>query len=548
MTPDPAWARVLRALAALTVDVGLKGVTFRVRAGPVREALEREIATLPGPLRRIHTALAETELFGGLDVAASPTAGRAVHTAGIAASPALLVLPMAERTPPGLAARLGQLLDTDAGHRLILLDEGAEADERAPACLRERLAFGVDLTDLGHKGCAEGRLGETRADLRAVRLAPETAAQIAQLAAAFGIDSLRPPLHALRAARALAALAGRQTIEAEDLSAAAELVFPDRATRLPDEAAPNQAPEPPPEANDDEVQDAGDGLPDALMVEAVRACLPSGLLTRLESGEMRAHAGGSGAGAVRTGNRRGRPLPARRGRPDGRARVDLLATLRAAAPWQTIRKRAAPDAANLIVRMEDIRLRRYEDRSDRLLVFLVDASGSAAMARLAEAKGAVELLLAQAYARRDHVALIAMRGAGAELLLPPTRSLVQAKKRLSALPGGGGTPLAAGLKECLSITSQARRRGLSPALVLLTDCKANIALDGTGNRERATEDAHHIARLHATERLPALLIDIAPRSGPEAARLARSLRGHHVPLPFADAAGISRAVATTLQA
>ena len=87
----------------------------------------------------------------------------------------------------------------------------------------------------------------------------------------------------------------------------------------------------------------------------------------------------------------------------------------------------------------DIRLRRYEERSDRLLIFTVDASGSAALARLAEAKGAIEILLAEAYARRDHVCLIAFRGTEAELLLPPTRSLVQTKRRLAGLPGGGGT-------------------------------------------------------------------------------------------------------------
>ena len=99
----------------------------------------------------------------------------------------------------------------------------------------------------------------------------------------------------------------------------------------------------------------------------------------------------------------------------------------------------------LELRADDIRLKQAQERSDRLLIFTVDASGSSALARLAEAKGAVELLLAQAYARRDHVALVAFRGAGAEVLLPPTRSLVQTKRRLAGLPGGGGTPLASGL-------------------------------------------------------------------------------------------------------
>ncbi|WP_397544794.1 VWA domain-containing protein, partial [Roseovarius salis] len=129
----------------------------------------------------------------------------------------------------------------------------------------------------------------------------------------------------------------------------------------------------------------------------------------------------------------------RPGHPDGRARIDVVATLRAAVPWQRLRRARRDTGQRVIIHPGDIRLRRYEDRSDRLLIFTVDASGSAAMARLAEAKGAVEMLLVQAYARRDHVAVVAFRGKGAEILLPPTRSLVQAKRRLAGMPGGGGT-------------------------------------------------------------------------------------------------------------
>ena len=117
---------------------------------------------------------------------------------------------------------------------------------------------------------------------------------------------------------------------------------------------------------------------------------------------------------------------------------------------------AGPDRFLLITR-DDIRVRRFEEHSDRLLILSVDASGSAAAARLAEAKGACELLLAEAYVRRDHVALIAFRGTAAELLLPPTRSLVQAKRRLAALPGGGSTPLAAGLRAALDVAESAAR-------------------------------------------------------------------------------------------
>ena len=122
---------------------------------------------------------------------------------------------------------------------------------------------------------------------------------------------------------------------------------------------------------------------------------------------------------------------------------------------------------------------------DTTTIFVVDASGSAALHRLAEAKGAVELLLAECYVRRDQVALIAFRGRGAELLLPPTRSLVRAKRSLAALPGGGGTPLAAGIDAAVELAELALRRGETPIVVVLTDGRANVARDGTGGRARA---------------------------------------------------------------
>jgi magnesium chelatase subunit D len=289
-------------------------------------------------------------------------------------------------------------------------------------------------------------------------------------------------------------------------------------------------------------------IPNELLIEAVRAFLPSALLDRIAEGRStRGGASGAGAGARRKGNRRGRPLPARSGHPDGRSRIDIVATLRAAAPWQALRRRQRPDAPQkVIIHPSDIHLRRFEDRSDRLLVFTVDASGSAALARLAEAKGAVELLLVQAYARRDQVALVAFRGTGAEVLLPPTRSLVQAKRRLAAMPGGGGTPLAAGLVAAARLAEQARGRGLSPALALLTDGRANVALDGRGDRVQATQDAEMIARQLVAQGLPGVVIDTATRPGDAPAALADCMGARYLALPRADAARISTAVSAAL--
>ncbi|MFB9151389.1 magnesium chelatase subunit D [Roseovarius ramblicola] len=546
-----------RALAALALDPGgLGGLVLRARAGPARAALEVALARLPGPARRIHPDTPDAVLFGGLDVAASLAAGRQVRSTGLDAAPCHMVLPMAERTRAGLAARLGQMLDAARGHCLIALDEGAEPDEAAPPALAERLAFHIDLSetragDVDIALPAPADLDAARSRLAATTLPEGAATTLTALAARFGIHSLRAPLMALRAARALAALDGAAEATDNHLREAAGLVYPARATLVPEaEQTPEEESPTPPEAQDGaETDDDGTAqshLPDEILVAAIAARLPAGLLD--PSGGPSARRGPSangGAGDRQAGRQRGRPLPARPGPPDGRARIDPVATLRAAAPWQTLRRAAQNSPpGQVIVRPADIHLARYETRRDRLLIFAVDASGSAALARLAEAKGAVELLLAQAYAQRDQVALVAFRGDGAEVLLPPTRSLVQAKRRLAGLPGGGGTPLAAGLLAAGEMAAQARRQGLSPLIACLTDGRGNIALDGTPGREGALADALAMAGRLSGDGIPALLIDTAARPGPQAADIAATMGARYLALPRADAARLSAAIGT----
>jgi magnesium chelatase subunit D len=232
--------------------------------------------------------------------------------------------------------------------------------------------------------------------------------------------------------------------------------------------------------------------------------------------------------------------------PGGGARLALLDTLRAAAPWQRLRRPPDGDAKRprISVRREDFRIRRYRERSETTTIFVVDASGSAALARLAEAKGAVELLLADCYVRRDRVALIAFRGRAADLLLPPTTSLVRARRSLAGLPGGGGTPVAAGLDAAQALAEAVLRRGGTPVLVLLTDGRANVTRAGAGGRDVAEADALTAARRLAAMRLAAVLIDTSPRPQPQAERLARAMGARYLPLPYADAGALSRAVRT----
>jgi magnesium chelatase subunit D len=441
-------------------------------------------------------------------------------------------------------------------------------------------------------------IAAARARLMQVSTPEDVMQAICSAALALGVDSLRGSLLALRAARASAALDARDTVSPDDASLAARLVLSPRATRLPaappDESdaddhpdstpenpsddQPEPAPDadqpeqtPPPEVPPDNPADnpqTGDDTPpeddpdqpdpdpslDELILEAAKASIPAGLLARLAMNEAMASRGAAGgrAGARREGSRRGRPVGTRPGLPRDGARLALIDTLRTAAPWQTLRRReiaasAASSgnprrASQIEVRASDFRVARVQERTETITIFAVDASGSSALNRLAEAKGAVELLLADCYVRRDKVAVIGFRGRAAEVVLAPTRSLVRARRGLSGLPGGGGTPLAAGISAAAELADATRRRGGTPIIVLLTDGRANVALDGTGGRARADIDARQSARRLRAAGHTALLIDTSPQPQISARELATEMGAAYLPLPRADATSMSRSV------
>lgn len=196
----------------------------------------------------------------------------------------------------------------------------------------------------------------------------------------------------------------------------------------------------------------------------------------------------------------------------------------------------------VLVRREDFHVARLEQRRETTTIFVVDASGSSALNRLAEAKGAVELLLADCYVRRDRVAVIGFRGAIAELLLPPTRSLVRAKRSLAGLPGGGGTPLATALDAAIELADAIRRRGETPGIVLMTDGRANIGRDGAPGRVQAEADALAASRRLRASGHATLFVDTSPRPQAAAAKLAGEMSAFYLPLPQADARQLSAAV------
>ena len=191
------------------------------------------------------------------------------------------------------------------------------------------------------------------------------------------------------------------------------------------------------------------------------------------------------------------------------------------------------------VRADDFRITRFRERRETTAIFVVDASGSSALQRLGEVKGAIELLLADCYVRRDSVALVAFRGKSAEILLPPTRSLARAKRLLAALPGGGGTPLAHGLDAAGALAESVKRKGQTPLLVLLTDGRGNIDRTGAPGRAQALDDALDAARRLRGPGLSALAINSsaagAARADAPTRKIAEAMNGRYLKMPVAEA-------------
>ena len=548
-----AWASVVQALALYAVDPMLGGIVVRAQAGPVRDWF---LALLPGAVRRMPASIGDDALLGGLDLAAMVQGGVPVRRRGLLAEAqgGTLVVAMAERMPAALAARLAAALDAGAGPGVVALDEGIGPDEGASPALLDRLAFHLDLSALSHRETAAGLAGadalaDARRSLPGVTAGDAVIEALCGTALALGIGSPRAALLAVRAARGAAALDGRAEATMEDAALAARLVLSPRATALPPaETAEEGRDEPPPDGRDRDVAgdaDTLDGLSDAaeIVLEAARAAIPAGLLAQLRAQDFRSPQRSQGsAGARQKGAARGRPVGVRAANPGPGLRLNVIETLRAAAPWQLLRAPAEGPRVRMHLRREDFRVTRTEQRARTTTIFVVDASGSSALNRLAEAKGAVELLLADCYRRRDEVAVLAFRGRGAQLLLPPTRSLVRAKRSLATLPGGGGTPLAAGIDAGFVLAETVRRGGCTPTIVLLTDGRANVTRAGAGGRAQAGQDATAAARRLRSAGFAALLLDTSPRPGAEAGALAQAMGALYVPLPYANAAGVSRAV------
>jgi magnesium chelatase subunit D len=601
--PLERWNDALTALQLLQIDPhGFGGVCLRAPHGPVRERWLQALADLGLGLVKVPGSVDSERLLGGIDLAHTLQTGQLHMQAGLLqqADQGLVCLPMAERLSPALLAPLVQALEqgqvpptrhsaepTLTRFGVVALDESLPDEPGVGAALAERLGVWLDLHELSpsdihadwtdanseglHLRLSPGALVRAREQLAQVQASDDQMQALCAAALGLGIGSLRVPSLALRLACAHAALNGRQALEADDLGFAARCVIAPRATQWPAEPSaqeaepapqedktqpqepPPQPPEPPKnadEAPDDQTEkDKDPGPPpepsaedlQEMMVAAALASLPPHMLDALMTRQGATSPQSSGrSGQTRAGSQRGRPLPPRPGRPGGQARLHVLATLRAAAPKQRLRQ--AHSTGRVAIRAEDFHIQRYQQRASSCLILALDASGSAALQRLAEAKGAVELLLQQSYARRDSVCIVAFRGAQAQLLLPATRSLVRAKRAMTGLPGGGGTPLALALKMAHEQAAQLQRQGVTPILVVLSDGRANVTLQGLGGRAQAQTDAQSWGQQWRASGHRALWIDTSMQPDAQAQQLASTMGASYLPMPQVQSQRMASAI------
>ncbi|MFZ9244351.1 MAG: VWA domain-containing protein [Burkholderiaceae bacterium] len=605
MTAQALTPESLALCAFLAQPARYGGILIRsARPGPVRQAFEALLRRMVNVsdtasglrLARLPASTPSETLRPSLDVVQTLAAREPIYDPGWidCHRDCIVLVSMAERIEPALAQELAQALD-QRRLLLVLLEESVGDEPGVPPILFDRMPL-VVVQDrlLPPEQSTDEWVRQLEQVIQAwpvsahgrLELSSDQWRRLAAIASVLDIPSLRPLLATGRLAidltRQASPRARKVSDERVDQALVAGLVPHARRwpEQVPDQGNDDQQPSAEASESDDpghshdqpqETDQSQAPVQGALeqssthhqnqqdhhdqqAVEAALVDLQRGLLGAhgmdprrpMRSGQARREGGRAGQRSWHPSRgRRLRVTAWKRGQPA--RQLAWVKVLERALPLQDMRRRVSPSEDRLLLMPSDLRIWRRQHRRPLTTIFLVDASGSMAATRLAEAKGAVQTLLAECYVRRDQVALMSFGGQGVRVNLPPTRSLVAAKRALTALPGGGASPVAAGLQAVIRLVDRLAQQGEDATIVVLSDGRANVCLDGEVNRTLAGQQAQRAARALASQALRAIWIDASPRPEQAAQVLAHAMAADYYPLPFASASQIHGLVSSVMK-
>lgn len=587
----------------LAVDTGLRGAVISCARGSAKTVLVRGFkSVLPGedatqPFVELPLNATEESLLGVLNLEATLALGVAQLTTGLLARAhgGILYADELALLEEGLTNHIAAALES----RCVRIErEGVSAIHPAdfvlvatcdsqPGVVRQTLLDRVglhveahrvidphdraEIVELGLRFQSDPRAVATefaardeeakdavlraRALLRSVALGKTATRHLAAASMRLGVQGNRADIFACRAARASAALAGRGEVDEDDLITAIKFVLLPRATTPPDDALresfdSRREEEEISEYTSEDHAPSFETTTDELLFRAIDSAVRLDLLNK-NLAQARFKSSGRRVASINSESGRARiaALENRESR-----RVAVCATLRAAAPYQRRRRNASPTQSTgtrLLIEPADLRFKKFKRKTGAFFIFAVDASGSMAVNRMAQAKGAMTRLLQEAYLHRDKVALISFRGSRADVLLEPTRSVEMAKRLVDAIPSGGATPVAAALIKALDLARVAQARGCGRAtLLLFTDGRANVSLSAGDNDHAANraplirQELERLGLELLSSEIDPVVIDTKSRfiSNGEGRELARLLGGRYLYLPRATSDDVYRAV------